>query len=279
LGRLPESETMKNRCMDANHELWNLWTKRNAESQEYSDPYRQLKAGETTLEEIEIEELGDVSGKTLLHLQCHFGLDTLSWARRGASVTGVDFSEEAVALAQSLSRDLGIDAEFMCSDIHDLPAVLHGTFDIVYTSRGVLCWLPDLERWAEIVAHYLKPGGIFYILGGHPIVRTLKPRTDGNGRPVEWGYFENGPIAVEERRSNANPTPHSPHMAYYWPHSLGEVVTALCAAGLRLEFLHEFPGVVEDRSYEEIEPGRYELRVHRKVVILRKYSIRATRQL
>ncbi|MFN2185349.1 MAG: class I SAM-dependent methyltransferase [Anaerolineae bacterium] len=269
--------TNKSQCIDANRELWNLWTKFNVESTEYSGLLGQLEAGGTTLEEIAIEELGDVFGKTLLHLQCHFGLDTLSWAKRGAVVTGVDFSEEAIALAWSLSRELGVNAEFVCSDIYALPAVLHKQFDIVYTSGGVLCWLPDLDRWAEIVLRFLEPDGILYILEGHPIVRTFKPRTDSNGRPVEWGYFDRGPIEVEERRSSANPAPHPAQTAYYWPHSLGEVVTALCSAGLRLEFLHEFPDVVEDRSHEEIEPGRYELRVHRQVVVPGKFSIRSTR--
>ena len=273
-----KKETMKNRCVDANRELWNLWTKYDVVSEECSGLLGQLEAGGTTLEEIAIEELGDVSGKALLHLQCHFGLDALSWARRGAIVTGVDFSEEAVARARSLGRKLDIDAEFVCSDIYALPAVLHRQFDIVYTSGGVLCWLPDLERWAEIVLRFLEPDGMLYVLESHPIVRTFKPRTDGSGRPVEWGYFDRGPIEVEERRSYANPAPHPSQMAYYWPHSLGEVVTALCSAGLRLEFLHEFPGVVEERSHEEVEPGRYELRVHRKVVVPSKFSIRATRQ-
>ena len=276
-GSHQKNETMKNQCIDANRELWNLWTEFNVASKEYANLLGQLEAGGTTLEEIVIEELGDVSGKTLLHLQCHFGLDTLAWARRGAVVTGVDFSEEAVARARSLGRELGIDAEFVCSDIYALPAVLHRQFDIVYTSGGVLCWLPDLERWAEVVLRFLEPDGNLYILEGHPIVRTFKPRTDGNGRPVEWGYFDRGPIEVEERRSSANPAPHPAKIAYYWPHSLGEVVTALCSAGLRLEFLHEFPGVVEDRSHEEVEPGRYALRVHRQVVVPSKFSIRATR--
>jgi SAM-dependent methyltransferase len=262
--------------VDTNCELWNLWTKLNVASKEYSDLLRQLKAGQTTLEEVELEELDDVAGKTLLHLQCHFGLDTFSWAREGAIVTGVDISEEAIVLARSLSQELNIEAEFICSDIYDLPARLSAQFDIVYTSRGVLCWLPYLNRWAEIVARYLKPAGTFYIVGGHPIVRVFRPRTDGKGKPVVWGYFDREPIEVEERRSNANPMPHPPHMAYYWPHSLGEIITALCSAGLKIEFLHEFPETVEERSYEEVGPERYELRVHRKVVIPGRYSIRAT---
>jgi 2-polyprenyl-3-methyl-5-hydroxy-6-metoxy-1,4-benzoquinol methylase len=145
--------------VDTNRELWNLWTKLNVTSKEYSDLLRQLKAGQTTLEEVELEELNDVAGKTLLHLQCHFGLDTFSWAREGAIVTGVDISEEAIALARSLSQELGIEAEFICSHIYDLPARLSAQFDIVYTSRGVLCWLPDLNRWV-VVRHIGQNGAL-----------------------------------------------------------------------------------------------------------------------
>jgi len=268
---------MSSPYVDANRELWNLWTKLNAEpDSEYYDLLKRLQAGGTTLEQTELEELGDVAGKTLLHLQCHFGLDTLSWAREGAAVTGVDLSEDAIALARSLGRELGIVAEFICSDLYDLPAVLDRQFDIVYSSEGVLCWLPDLDRWAEIVAHYLKPAGTFYIMEGHPIRRVVHPRTDGRGRPVEWRYFDRGRIEIEERRSNGNPAPHRFLTAYYWSHPMGETVTALCSAGLRLEFLHEFPGTVEDCSYEGIEPGRYEVRAHCNVVIPTHFSIRAT---
>ncbi len=266
---------MSNVYVDTNRELWNLWTKFNVKSKEYSDLLEKLKAGETTLKEVELEELGTVAGKTLLHLQCHFGLDTLSWAKKGAIVTGVDISDVAIGLARSLSQELNIEAEFICSDIYNLPRVLDRQFDVVYTSGGVLCWLSDLNRWAEIVVGYLKPGGTVYIIEGHPIVRVFKPRTDGQGKPVEWGYFDKGPIEVKERRSNGNPAPHPSHSAYYWSHSLGEVITALCSAGLRLEFLHEFPETVEIRSYEEIEPSKYELQTHRTVVIPALFSIRA----
>lgn len=267
---------MNNVYLDINRELWNLWTKFNAESKEYLDRLHQLKAGKTTLTSVELEEVNGVAGKTLLHLQCHFGLDTFSWAREGAIVTGVDISEEAITLARSLSKELNIEAEFIHADIYNLPTILDRQFDIVYTSGGVLCWLPDLKLWAEIVARYLKPSGIVYVLESHPIMRIFKPRMDGQGKPVEWRYFDTGPVEVEERRSNGNPAAHPPHPAYYWPHSLGEIVTALCSAGLRLEFLHEFPGLVEPCSYQESQSGQYEVRVHQTVVIPSLFSIRAT---
>jgi SAM-dependent methyltransferase len=165
----------------------------NAEAgSEYSPLVKQLQAGGSTLKTIALEELGDVAAKTLLHLQCHIGLDSLSWARQGAIVTGVDLSEDAMLLARSLSTDLSIGAEFIYLDLYGLPPVLDRQFDIVYTSEGVLCWLPDQDRWAKIVARYLNPGGIFHIFEGHPIRRAVHPRADGRGRPVEWRYFNRG---------------------------------------------------------------------------------------
>ena len=151
---------------EANRALWDELTHINAGSELYQ--LEQFKAGENKLNPLERGEVGPVEGKTLLHLQCHFGMDTLSWARLGAQVTGVDFSPEAIKLAESLSQELGIPGRFICCDLYDLPEHLNQTFDIVYTSYGVLCWLRDLERWARLAASYLKPGGIFYMAEMHP---------------------------------------------------------------------------------------------------------------
>src|SRR5438067_4791107 len=131
----------------ANRANWDAWAAINAASANYD--VAGFKAGKLSLNRIEREELGDVAGKSLLHLQCHFGIDTLSWARLGARVTGADFSSRAVELATSLAADLGLDARFVCSNVYDLPEVLDGAFDVVYTSRGVLGWLPDLYAWAH----------------------------------------------------------------------------------------------------------------------------------
>lgn len=125
-----------------NREHWNARTAVNAHRYDIAG----FKAGKSTLGPIELEELGDVAGKSLLHLQCHFGLDTLSWARLGAEVTGVDFSDDAIALAERLSQETGLDARFLCTDIYELPKVLNDKFDIVYTSGGVLFWLSDLDQ-------------------------------------------------------------------------------------------------------------------------------------
>ena len=129
-----------------------------------------FKRGMLTLHDPELEGLGDVSGKKLLHLQCHFGLDTLSWARMGADVTGVDFSEEAIITAKSLAGELGIKADFLCSNIYDLEGKLETEFDVVYTSYGVINWLHDIKEWGRIAARYLKPGGVFFMAEFHPFM-------------------------------------------------------------------------------------------------------------
>ncbi|TMB65463.1 MAG: class I SAM-dependent methyltransferase, partial [Chloroflexi bacterium] len=128
-----------------------------------------FKAGKSRLKPVEREELTGVQGKSLLHIQCHFGLDTLSWAREGAIVTGVDFSEPALEAARGLADECGIEARFIHSDVYSVPQKLSEQFDIVFTSYGALCWLPDMHRWAEIVARFLKPGGTFYMVEFHPM--------------------------------------------------------------------------------------------------------------
>ena len=205
-----------------------------------------FKQGGIRLLPHEIEEVGDVAGKDLLHLQCHFGLDTLSWARLGARVTGVDFSEQAIAQARELSIEISQPATFVCADVLDLPAHLEGQFDVVYTSYGVLGWLSDLTRWAEVIAHFLRPGGVFYIAELHPFVWPF----DDSGATTELRicnpYFtRETPLPFPVQGSYADREAHVEQtVEYCWPHSLGEVVTVLASAGLRIEFLHEWPFLI-----------------------------------
>ncbi|CAN5641072.1 class I SAM-dependent methyltransferase [soil metagenome] len=222
-----------------------------------SDMYRVelFRSGGVALQSIELEELGDVSGKSLLHLQCHFGLDSLSWARLGAKVTSMDYSEPAIELARSLSAETGVEARFIHSNLYDLPDVLNEKFDIVFTSYGVLCWLPDIKAWAEIVARYLKPGGTFYIVEGHSFMWGFE--TNADKTRVEWTYpyctgdeplvFDAPGTYADEHAEVQNTVTHE------WNHPLGEIVTSLIDSGLRIDFLHEhqvipwkpFPFVVE----------------------------------
>ena len=205
-----------------------------------------------TLHDVERREVGDVAGKTLLHLQCHFGLDTMSWARLGAKATGVDFSDAAIDLARSLRDDLKLDTRFIHSNIYDLPDALNERFDIVFTSYGVLCWLPDLDGWAAVVARYLKSGGVFYIIDGHPAMNVFEESEAGELRPT-YPYFhkeflwEGGEASYAGSEIIESPV-------YEWHHSLGEIVTALIGAGLRIEYLHEF-AFSTYRAYPMMEKG------------------------
>jgi SAM-dependent methyltransferase len=226
----------------ANRALWDEWTAIHTTSEFYD--VDGFKRGGVRLAEHEIAELGDVSGRSLLHLQCHFGLDTLSWARLGADVTGVDFSPRAIEAARALAAELGLPARFVESDVYALPAVLDETFDVVYTSNGVLGWLPDIRRWAEVVARFVRPGGRFYLLEIHPLANAFENEgVEPRELRLAYPYWEHvNPLAFETHGSYADESAHveSP-MEYGWDHGLGEIVTALAEAGLRIETLREYP--------------------------------------
>jgi SAM-dependent methyltransferase len=170
-------------------------------------------------------------------------MDTLSWARMGAQATGVDFSGDAIALAQSLSKELNIPARFLCCDLYDLPTQLDEQFDIVYTSYGVLAWLSDLTAWGKLAARYVKPGGIFYIAEFHPFAMMFDEQAM---EPcLRYPYFGKEVIESQVQGSYADFNAHvDTKVAYEWPYTMGEVVTSLCQAGLEIEFLHEFPYTV-----------------------------------
>ena len=226
--------------LQQNKDLWNELTPIHERSAFYD--VAGFKAGKCTLLSIEREEMGDVSGKSLLHLQCHFAMDTLCWGRRGAKVTGVDFSEESIKTAQKLSRETGIKARFICSDVYALPDVLKGKFDIVFTSYGVLCWLPDLKKWAEIIAHFLKPGGFFYIVGCHPFMNAFENSRTTTELKITQSYFHNPePIKWEPEGDYADSNAKVDHPSFEWAHSLGDILNSLIRAGLKIEFLYEFP--------------------------------------
>ncbi|WNZ58090.1 class I SAM-dependent methyltransferase [Microbulbifer sp. MKSA007] len=143
---------------EINRHSWDSRTRIHVKSEFYN--IDGFLSGKSTLNEFELSDIGNVSGKSLLHLQCHFGLDTLSWARLGAKVTGVDISSVAITEAQALSDRSGLHGEFICNDIYSFGESNNKEFDIVFTSYGALCWLPDIERWASVVAQCLKPGGL-----------------------------------------------------------------------------------------------------------------------
>jgi SAM-dependent methyltransferase len=225
--------------LNANKNLWDQWTGEHEKSPFYD--LAGFRDGKDRLRSIELSELGDVTGKSLLHLQCHFGMDTLAWARRGAAVIGVDLSEKSIALARSLSQELDIPAQFVCSDIYQLPQILSGVFDIVFTSYGVLHWLRDLTQWGQIIAHFLKPDGIFYIVEDHPTFRMFTTADGVKMKLANPYFFSETPERVEMTGSYATGNQGEAASFYIWNHGIGEVINALIAAGLSIEFLHEFP--------------------------------------
>ena len=258
--------------------LWNEWTSIHEKSEYYN--VEGFKAGKSSLHPLEVEEMGDVAGKSLLHLQCHFGKDTLSWARLGASVTGADFSDRAIALARSLSAELGIPATFVCSDIYGLPGALSGEFDLVFTGGGAINWLPDMAPWAEVIAHFLKPGGTFYIIEIHPFSQIFENTPDDPELKLEYQYFQPpGPLRFETHGSYAAPDADFHFVEYDWIHSMGDIVTSLINAGLRIDFLHEFPYTGHGTQFAGMERtpgGRWRVTGQKSELPL-MFSLKATK--
>jgi SAM-dependent methyltransferase len=174
-------------------------------------------------------------GLTLLHLQCHIGLDTLSWARLGATVTGIDLSPASVAAARDIAARAGLPAAFAASEVDHAPAACPGPFDIVYTGIGALCWLADLTRWGQVVAESLAPGGTFYVRDAHPVLNALDAdRTDG-ALVVARRYFPGGPLRYEGGTTYADAGVRLANgTTYEWQRSMSEIVQALLHAGLTL---------------------------------------------
>jgi SAM-dependent methyltransferase len=205
----------------------------------------------------DLPRLGDISGLEGVHLQCHIGTDTVSLTRLGARMTGLDFSAPAIAEARRLAAAAGSNATFALAEVYDAPEVLgRGRFDLVYTGIGALCWLPDIRRWAEVVAALLRPGGRLFLREGHPVLWSLpEPREDGL-LTLEYPYFEQEDPIVWDTGGTYVQTDHvfETTLSHEWNHGLGETVTALLDAGMELTALEEhtstpweaFPGKMED---------------------------------
>ncbi len=254
-----------NEYMEINRERWNELVAIHAASTSDYNLEGFKNSNDIRIRTLEREEVGDVSGKSLLHLQCHFGLDTLSWARLGAKVTGIDYSDQAIHMARSLSDELHIPATFVLSNVYDLPKTLDETeqFDIVYTSHGVIGWLPDLKPWAQVITHYLKPGGVFYIAEAHPFMWTFD--NDSSDFKLKYPYFMREPILSIAENTYADKNAKVQHSTEYgWNHTLSEILGSLINAGLTVNFLHEYPFCAwecfpnmqegEDRWYRITDP-------------------------
>jgi len=220
---------------EENKASWNKRTAVHKDSAFYD--LASFKKGKSSLNKIELEEIGDVKGKSLLHLQCHFGMDTMSWTREGAIATGVDISNEAIALANEINTGLNLGASFVCCNVYDLKENLDGKFDIVFTSYGTIGWLPDLDKWAGIVAHFLKPGGIFYIVDFHPVLWMM----DENFEKIKYNYFNTEIITEEISGTYTDRNAAIKSVEHGWNHPFSEILNALMKHGLQIELFNEFP--------------------------------------
>lgn len=223
-----------NQYFEANKQLWNQRTAVHKESIFYN--VEGFKKGKTVLTPIELNEVGEVKGKKMLHLQSHFGLDSLNWARLGADVTGVDLSDAAISEAKKLNDELKLNAKFICCNVYDLKNYLDEKFEIVFTSYGTIGWLPDLDKWAAIIAHYLKPGGIFYIADFHPVVWMF----DDAFTHIKYFYENRELIVIESQGTYTDREADINAKEYSWNHSISEILNALIKHGLQVEHFNEF---------------------------------------
>ena len=231
----PEADPHERELAD-NRKLWDAWTAIHTTGPFYDVQRFRDDPADNRIEPWERDEVGDVSGKRLLHVQCHFGLDTLSWARLGAQVTGVDFSEPAIAFAKELATEVGLAdaARFVVSNVYDLPGPLRGRPSTSSTPRaGVVCWLPDIARWAAIVARFVKPGGVFYLHEAHPVLWALADEQAApNDLHLGFDYWGGETLTFPVEGSYADPDADvDAEWEHGWNHSLGEIVTALADRG------------------------------------------------
>jgi SAM-dependent methyltransferase len=237
-----------------NRQTWNELTNLHAASDFYD--LEGFKKGKSSLNHIELEELGNVEKKKFLHLQCHFGMDTLSFARLGADVVGVDISDTSINKAIGLSNDLSIPARFIRSNVYDIDKVLDEKFDIIYTSYGAINWLNDLDKWANLISSFLKSNGIFYMVEFHPFIYTLN-----DDLQINENYFKTASIETEVKDSYTDNSKLSKKNLKHieWHHSLSEVINSLLENGLQIEFVNEFPYQVYNcfPNMIEIEKGKW----------------------
>jgi len=245
------------KSFDINRETWNKKVAIHAKSDFYN--VDEFKNGKSSLNKYEVTALGDVSNKALLHLQCHFGQDTLSWARMGADCTGIDLSDEGIRLAKQLNEELGLNSKFVCCNVLDVSKYIKSQFDIVFTSYGSIAWLPDLKPWAQIIYERLKVGGVFYIVEFHPIVWMFDYTT--NPPKLAYGYHQKEAIYEEYEGTYTDEKSNMTSKEYTWNQSLGEIITSLIDAGLTIECLNEYDASPYN-IFPELETnneGMYEL--------------------
>lgn len=256
-----------------NKKLWDDKTEIHFRSEFYD--VNSFINGKNSLKEIELGLLGDITGKTILHLQCHFGMDTISLARKGAKVTGVDFSGKAIEKARELNKIAGTDVEFIESNIYELEEKLEKQFDIVFTSYGVLGWLPDIGRWSVIVDKFLKPSGRFIMVEFHPVLWIFSD----DFKEIIYDYADSGPIIEEFTGTYADRNAPLKSKSVGWNHNLSEVLGSLLKRGFIIRDFAEYDFSPFDCFNNTVETGKDKYRIkglEKKIPML--YSVAAEKR-
>jgi ubiquinone/menaquinone biosynthesis C-methylase UbiE len=259
--------------IEINRESWNRKTEIHIKSDFYN--HADFIKGGISLNDIELNLLGDIKGKSVLHLQCHFGQDTISLSRLGAEVTGVDLSDKAIEIARKITEETNANATFICGDIYDLPNHLNKEFDIVFTSYGTIGWLPDLDKWAKIISRFLKPNGRFVFAEFHPVVWMF----DDYFEKIKYNYFNTGAIIETLTGTYADRKADLSQEYVMWNHGMSEVINNLIKNGLEITSFDEFdysPYNCFEKTIE-FEPGKYRIE-HLDNKIPMVYSISATKK-
>ena len=258
--------------IEINRNSWNNKTDAHLKS-EFYDLDGFLK-GKSSLNDIELALLGDIKGKTILHLQCHFGQDSISLSRLGAIVTGIDLSDKAIESAREIAKDTQSNTKFICCDLYELPQHLNETFDIVFTSYGTIGWLPDLNQWAAVVSKMLKPNGRFIMADFHPVVWMY----DNDFTKIQYSYFNVETIVETESGTYADKEAPIETQSIGWNHPISEILNSLVSNGVTIQKFNEydyspynvFPGM------EEFSKGQFKFtQFDRKLPLI--YAIQANK--
>lgn len=264
---------MEENYLDINKAAWNTKTDIHIKSDFYNQ--EAFLNGKNSLNDIELELLGNINGKSILHLQCHFGQDTISFSRLGANATGVDLSNNAIDKAKNIAKELKTDTQFICSDIYELPNHLNDKFDIVFTSYGTIGWLPDLDKWAKVIAKFLKPDGKFVMVDFHPIVWMF----DDDFKKIDYNYFKDKPIIETVEGTYADKKASIISKTVSWNHSTSELLNSLLNNNLELNTFNEYDYSPYNcfNEMEEFEPKKFRIKhLGNKIPIV--YSIIATKK-
>lgn len=260
----------KDNYIEINRKSWNKRTDVHVKSDFYDN--ENFKKGKCSLNQIELDLLGNIDGKSILHLQCHFGQDTISLNRLGAQTTGVDLSDKSINYAKQLAKETNSSAKFICCNIYDLQNHLSEKFDIIYTSYGTIGWLPDLKKWADIIQHFLKPKGEFVFVEFHPFVWMY----DDDFNALQYNYFNTGPIVETETGTYADNKSNIVQENITWNHSISEVLQNLINSGLSIKTIQEFDYSPYPcfKNIEEIEKNKYRIkRLESKIPMV--YALKA----